>query len=145
MTVSSTQVGSQRSARVPQLIRSLVSDLLLLLRREAELATIEIKGKTSEFAGAAVIVAGGAVAGMFALATLIAAAVLGLAIVMPAWAAALIVGLTLLIVAVVLIMIGRTRFRAAGPLAPTETIEAAKEDLEWIRNETAHPQTTRSE
>ena len=145
MTASSTHVGSRRTAPVPQLIRSLVSDLLLLLRREAELATIEVKGKAAEFAGAAVIVAGGAVAGMFALATLIATAVLGLAIVMPAWAAALIVGLTLLVVAVTLIMVGRARLRAAGPLAPTETIEAAKEDLEWMRAETARPQTTRSE
>jgi hypothetical protein len=73
---------------------------------------------------------------VFALGTLVASAVLALAIVLPAWAAALIVGVLLLVVAAALVMAGRARLRAAGPLAPTETIDTVQEDIAWMRRET---------
>ena len=79
--------------------------------------------------------AGAAVVALLALGTLIAAAVAGLAIVLPLWGAALIVGTVLVMVAVVIFVVGRTRMRAVGSLAPTATIETAREDVAWIRRE----------
>jgi hypothetical protein len=68
--------------------------------------------------------------------------VLALAIVLPAWAAALIVGAVLVTVAVVLFFMGRARMQSVGSLAPTQTIEGAREDVAWIRRETERLRST---
>ena len=134
-------VGSRRSASISELLRSLVADVTLIARREMELASIELKTKASELSGAAALLGAGAVVGFLALGTLVAAAVLGLAIVVPAWAAASIVGVVLLAGAAMLGFAGRTRLRAAGPLAPTQTMDMVQEDIAWMRSETEqlHP------
>jgi hypothetical protein len=38
--------------------------------------------------------------------------------------------------------VGRTRMRAVGTLAPTATIETAREDVEWIRREAERLRST---
>ena len=110
--------------------------MALLVRREAELATIELKGKVSKAGAAAGILAAGAAIGLYALGTLIAAAVLALAIVVDPWAAALIVAVVLAAIAAVLVMVGRARLRAAAPLAPARTLSSVQEDIGWMRQKT---------
>jgi len=133
---STTNGGTRRDASIAELVRSLLADVSLLVRREAELATVEMKAKASKMGVAAAFLGAGAVVAILAAATLVAAAVLTLAIVLPAWAAALIVGVLVLAVAAVLLVVGRARLRAAGPLAPTETIDAVREDIGWMRHKT---------
>ena len=128
--------GTRRGAPVADLIRSLLADVSLLVRREAALAAIELKAKASEVGGAVALLGAGAVVAVLAAGTLVAAAVLGLAIVLPAWAAALVVGVILLVLAAVLALLGRSRIRAATPLAPTETLDTVREDIAWMRHET---------
>ena len=125
-----------RDDPVAELLRSVVADIRLMLQREAELARLELKEKGSRMAIAGELVAGALAVGLFALGTLVAAAVLGLAIVVPAWASALIVGTLLAVVAAVLFLVGRERMRSVGSLAPTETIETVREDVAWMRRET---------
>lgn len=134
-------VGSRRSASISELLRSLIADVTLIARREVELATIELKTKASELGGAAALLGAGVVVGFLALGTLVAAAVLALALVLPAWAAASIVGVLLLAGAAVLGLAGRARLRATGSLAPTQAIDMVQEDIEWMRSETQqlHP------
>jgi hypothetical protein len=141
MAAARTENGGRRSAPVSELIRSLFGDVALLARREAELARIELKGKASKAGVAAGLMAGGAVIAFLAVATFVAAAVLALAIVLPAWAAALIVGAALVVVAATLALLGRNRFRAIGPIAPTTTIETVQEDVRWVRTRTAQLKT----
>jgi hypothetical protein len=43
--------------------------------------------------------------------------------------------MVLVIVALAAFLVGRARMRSVGPLAPTETIETAREDLAWMRRE----------
>jgi Putative Actinobacterial Holin-X, holin superfamily III len=124
-----------REAPPGELLRSLLADIRLLLQKEAELAKLEVKDRGSRIGIAGGIMAGAAVVALLALGTLIAAAVAGLAIVLPLWAAALIVGTVLVMVAVVIFVVGRARMRAVGSLAPTATIETAREDVAWIRRE----------
>jgi hypothetical protein len=131
-----------REASPSELLRSLLADLRLMLLREAELAKLEVKDKGSRLGIAGGIVAGAAVVALLALGTLIAAAVLGLAIVLPPWAAALLVGAVLVVVAVVILLIGRARMRAVGSLAPTATIETAREDMAWIHREAERLRST---
>ena len=125
-----------RDDPVAELLRSVVADIRLMVQREAELARLELKEKGSRMAIAGELVAGALAVGLFALGTLVAAAVLGLAIVLPAWASALSVGTLLVVVAAVLFLVGRERMRSVGSLAPTETIETVREDVAWMRRET---------
>jgi uncharacterized membrane protein YqjE len=133
--------GSRRDAPFTELIRSLIGDVVALARLEAELAGIELKRKASKIGLAAGLLAGGGVIALLGIATLVAAAVLALAIVLPAWAAALIVGVVILVVAAVLATVGRARLRTAAPLTPTRTIETVQEDIRWIRRKTEQRKT----
>jgi protein-S-isoprenylcysteine O-methyltransferase Ste14 len=135
MATVPTDQGHLREMPVGDLLRSLEADIRLMLQREAELAKLEVKEKASRLGSAGAILAGAAVVALLALGTFIAAAVLGLAILVPAWAAALIVGIVLVIVALAAFLVGRARMRSVGSLAPTETIETAREDLAWMRRE----------
>lgn len=136
MAYVSTGHERPHDASLSDLLRSLLADVQLLIQREAELAKLELKDKGIRLGVATGMIAGAAVVGMFAFGTLIAAVVLGIAVALPAWAAALIVGTLLVLVAVVLFLVGRARMRALGPLAPTETIETVREDVAWMRRET---------
>jgi hypothetical protein len=63
---------------------------------------------------------------------LLAAAVLGLATVLPGWLAALIVALVVLAIAGALVFIGKSRFDADS-LMPRRTMRSLREDEEWLR------------
>ena len=141
MATAQAENGDRRDSPFTELIRSLFGDVALLARREAELAKIELEGKASKVGSAAGLLGGGAVLALFAIATFIAAAVVALAIVLPAWAAALIVGAALLVVALILVIMGRNKLRAIGPLAPTRTIETMREDIRWMQSKTAQLKT----
>jgi Putative Actinobacterial Holin-X, holin superfamily III len=136
-TMASVPTDRERLREAPpsELLRSLLADIRLMLEFEAELAKLEVKDKGSRLGIAGGILSGAAVVALLALGTLIAAAVAGLAIVLPLWAAALIVGTLLVLVAVAMFLVGRARMRVVGSLVPTATIETAREDVAWIRRE----------
>lgn len=69
----------------------------------------------------------------FALCTLIVAAILGLAVVLPGWAAALIVFGALVIVAGVLVALGIASFKKINGVAPQETISSVTSDINAVR------------
>jgi len=113
-------------ADVPRLLGDLVRGEIESLKKEmlAKLASAGIG--IGLFAGAAFVA-------LFALMVLIAAAILGLAEVLPAWAAALIVAGVLLIITAVLVLIGVALVKKGTPPAPTETIESIKSDVRAIK------------
>jgi hypothetical protein len=83
------------------------------------------------------------VAGMlafFALAVLIAAGVLALALVLPAWLAALIVFVVLLLLAGLLVFIGVQALKRVGSLAPKSTMVSVREDADAIKGMGAYDQ-----
>lgn len=69
----------------------------------------------------------------FAVLVLLAAAVAGLATVLPVWASALIIGGVILLVAVVLGLVGVQNLRKGVPPTPTHTIESVKQDVRTIK------------
>ena len=137
-----TEQGRLREASAPELFRRLLTDARMMIDRQAQLAKLELEDKASRLREAGGLIVAAIVVAVFAVGVLIAAAVLGLALVLPAWAAALVVGAVLVSVAVVLLLMGRARMRSMGSLAPTQTIEAAREDVAWIRRETERLRTT---
>jgi hypothetical protein len=117
-----------------ELVRRLSAQLSELFRRELELARTELtaKGKRAG-AGAGLAGAGGVVA-LFGVGALIAAAIAGLATVMPVWLSALIVGVVLLLVAGVLALVGRSRLRKAAPPLPEQAVQGVQNDVAAVRN-----------
>ncbi len=104
-----------------------------LFRQEIESLKQELIDKAKAAGiGIGLLVAAGAFA-FFLLGVLVAAAILGLATVLPAWLAALIVAGVLLIITVVLVIVGVATLRRGMPPAPTATIESIKDDVRVIK------------
>jgi len=85
-----------------------------LIKAEIEQIKADIATRAKQVGIGAGLFAGAAFILFFAFGVLLAAAVAGLAVVLPVWASALIVGGALLIIAVVLALVGVSRFKAAG-------------------------------
>ncbi len=124
---------SSAERSVPELVKDITAQSAALARKEIELAEAEmmIKGKR---AGLGVGMFGGAgLLALFGLGALTVAAILGLALVLPGWASALIVAGVYLGLAGIVALLGGVELRRAKPLPPTEAAESVKDDVEWIR------------
>ena len=96
------------------LIGELPDVISRLISAEIERIKVELGYKAKNIGLGVGLVAIAGFIGLFLLGTLTAAAILGLAVVMPAWAAALVVSGVLLIAMAVLIWIAVVRFKRAG-------------------------------
>jgi membrane protein implicated in regulation of membrane protease activity len=77
----------------------------------------------------------GAVTAFFATFFLLLMIVYALTLVMPNWAAALIVGAALAVAAAVLLTAGVKQFKQIHP-TPERTVETIKENVEWAKQHT---------
>jgi len=116
------------------LLADLARDLSLLVRQEMALARAEIVDKFGELGiGASLVGVAGALA-FAGLLYLMAAAMIGLAMVVPLWAAALIVGGVALLIAGGLAMVGRAKIRANN-LVLVRTVKTLRDDAIWAREQ----------
>jgi putative superfamily III holin-X len=118
--------------------RALLADITgkvsLLVKKEVELATTEVKADLQKELSMVKAIAAAVVAGLLGLNMLLVAAVFALATKMPGWIAAVIVGGVVLLVAAVLGSIGWGR-RITNPLAMTR--KTLKEDVQWAKERVA--------
>ncbi len=115
-----------------ELFGNLTHDLSDLMRSEMELARVEIKEEAAKAGKAAGMLGGGAVAAYLALTLLAFAAAWGLAEVVDAGWAFLIVGIVVGAIAAALALTGKKRLSAVEPM-PEQTMETLKEDARWAR------------
>jgi Flp pilus assembly protein TadB len=113
-------------ADLPRLLAELVKDEIEQFKQEM------IRKLKHAGIGAALFAAAG-LFGFFLLAVLIAAAILGLAVVLPGWAAALIVAGVLLVIVAVLVGVGAAQVKKSLPPAPVQTIASVKKDVNAIK------------
>jgi Putative Actinobacterial Holin-X, holin superfamily III len=114
------------------LLSDLASETILLFRQELALLRAELREKLGRIGqGATALVVGAAIAYSGWLA-LVAAMILALALVLPAWLAATIVGVVVIVFGGVLLLIGRRRFDAEA-LVPRRTLRSLREDEEWLK------------
>lgn len=140
MTLAEARTNGRRPVRdapspeteIGALFGELSEEARLLVRQEVELAKAEIKESTQHATGVGAGFGAAALVGYLALALLAVAAGLGLAEVMPAGLAFLIVGLVLALAAGIAFMVGKKNLKALNPV-PHKTIETIKEDLSWLR------------
>jgi drug/metabolite transporter (DMT)-like permease len=108
-----------------------------LVRKEVELAKVELSASMRKAgADAGMTAAGGALAHA-GLLVVLAALVLGLyELGIPAWLSAVIVGLGTMLVGYLLVNRGLTKLRQT-PIAPAHTIETLKENARWTTRQGA--------
>jgi len=120
---------------VSDVLRDILEDLQDIVRSEVRLAKAEFKTEVSHASKAAKPLIAGAVLSVYAGGLILTTLVLALSLVLPAWMAALSVGVVVGLLAVILIAMGRTRLRHVTPF-PEKTIETLKEDVPWLKDQT---------
>jgi uncharacterized membrane protein YqjE len=115
------------------IVHRLSEQLPELVRSELRLAQAELTEKGKAAGKGVGLFSAAGILGLFALGTIIAAAVLALDLVLPAWAAALIVAAVLLVAAGVAAMIGKKEVGEATPAAPERAIAGVKEDVAALK------------
>jgi len=117
------------------LVHQEVELVKLEVRENVELATVEMTEKAKTAGTGVALLSAAAVAGLLALGTLSACLILALDGVMPNWAAALCVAAIWMAAAGVLALYGRKKIDEVGTAVPSRTIEAVKEDVEWLKHQ----------
>lgn len=114
------------------LVKLAAEQMSRLVRDELKLAQTELAEKGKR-AGIGVGLFGTAgVVSLYGLGVLIAAAILGLATVLPGWLSALIIGVVLFLLAGLMALIGRGQVKKAVPPSPTEAVRNVKADIDTI-------------
>jgi Flp pilus assembly protein TadB len=128
-TVNGADTSQQSTA---ELVKTASEQISRLVRDELRLAQAELtqKGKHAGI-GAGLFGAGGLIA-LYGVAALLTAVVILLAYVMPAWLAAVIVGVLLLGVAGVLALAGKKQVQQATPPMPEDTVRNVKADVQAV-------------
>ncbi|MDQ3901855.1 MAG: phage holin family protein [Actinomycetota bacterium] len=133
MTTSEQGPGNAANASVSELVERLSAQVSALVRDEMALATAELKRKGTQ-AGIGVGIGGvGAVLALLGLGVLAAAAVLGLATVLSAWLAAVIIGVILLVLAGIISAFGITQVRQSAPPVPERAMQNTKRDIQTVK------------
>jgi hypothetical protein len=132
--VTSNANGAGDSRSTPQLIKAIAGDTATLVRKEVELARQEISEALVARAMAAAAFGAAGLMGLYLLLFLAVAGALALAIVLPAWAAFLVVAGVFLLLAGGAAAFAMFRIKRP-PMAPEETKRTVKEDVEWAKTQ----------
>jgi uncharacterized membrane protein YqjE len=119
--------------RVQDLLRRLREDVAALIHSEIDLAKTEVVEKIKMHAKAAVFIAIAIPFVLLALLAFLFGAIAVLALAVPLWASALIVGGVLLVVAVIFALLGLRSVRKAGSPTPEAAIVEAKATVDDLK------------
>ncbi|MGF0316370.1 phage holin family protein [Nocardia fluminea] len=135
--MANTQTGpptNSHNRTVAELVDDATQQITRLVRDELALARVEMQSRTKGIARGAGIAGAGGLLAFYGGIALTAAAVLALALVLPNWAAALIVGAALVVVGAGLGLLGKKNVTEAAPPVPREAVRGVKEDIEIVKD-----------
>ncbi|MGL4340129.1 MAG: phage holin family protein [Rhodoglobus sp.] len=115
------------------LVSSLPTLVTDLVRAEIESVKNEVTQRLKNAGIGVGLLLGAGMFLFFALLALLAAAILGLATVLPAWAAALIVGVGIVLIAGILAAVGINALKNGFSASQSRTIDNLKEDVRTIK------------
>ena len=118
---------------IADVLQDIAGDVQEIVRSEVKLAKTEVAEEIAKVKAAAPLLIVGAVAAWFAALFLVWAAVFALGVVLPMWAAALVVMGCLAIVGGVALAAGVKTLLHVSP--PERTIESVKEDAVWAQQQ----------
>lgn len=116
-------------------LERLFSDLTLLIRQEVELAKHELMEKIKTAGVGAGMITSAAITGLMTLGSLTALIAVLLSLVIPSWAAILIVTALWAAATALLAILGKKKIGNAGPFIPEQTIADLKEDAKWAQRQ----------
>lgn len=119
------------TSTIGTLFSNLANEVTSLIRKESELAKVEMSEKTSQAMGALVSIAVAGAVLFSGFLVLLAAAVFGLNTVLPPettpWLSALIVGGVVVVVGLIMLQAGRNKLKREN-LMPTRTMASLRRD-----------------
>lgn len=118
---------------VGQLVHQLSEEIPELVRSEIRLAQAEFTEKGKRVGVGLGMFSAAGVLAFFGAATLVATAVIGLAQAVPAWLAALIVAIALLLLAAAVGLFGKHEVSAGQPLKPERAAAGVQEDIATLK------------
>ena len=130
--------GAPDNPKAERPLRDLVSELTAelgtLVRKEIQLARLELKDDARQAARAGSMMGGAAFAGYLAAVLFSFGLAFLFDLFLPTWLAFVIVALLFGVVAWVLFQQGRERAKAMKP-GPEQTVQSVKEDVEWLKTQ----------
>lgn len=126
---------------VGQLMTRLSEQTSRLVRDELALAQVELRNTAQQAGKGAGLLSGAGVLALSGLGAAIATAIIALDLVLPLWAAALIVTAVLFVAAAVAGLLGRKQVRQVSP-TPQRTMDNVHRDVEEVQ-EARHREHTR--
>jgi membrane protein len=135
-TTRTMQPAVAKEKPAADLVKDLSEQVSRLVRDELQLAKVEMTSKGKRAGAGAGMLGGSGILALYGIGCLLAAAVIGLAIVLPAWLAALIVGAAVLAVAGVAALMGRNKLKAAAPPVPEQAVDSVKADVAEVKERT---------
>ena len=133
MTDTRERLETTRQPSTAELISQLSEQVTTLVRDELALARVEMTEKGKRAGKGAGLLGGGGVLALYGLGALFFTIGALLALVMPAWLAALIVTVVLFAAAGVAALLGKKQVQQAVPPAPTAAVDSTKRDVQTVK------------
>ncbi|HEX5214615.1 MAG TPA: phage holin family protein [Vicinamibacterales bacterium] len=125
-------MAAESDRSIANVLGDIVGNVQQIIRSEVRLAKVEVGEEIARAGRGGVTAAAGAVLCMMALGFVLLAAVYALALVWPAWAAALTVGVGAGVIGGVCIRAGLSRLKQVH-LAPPKTVATLQENIQWAK------------
>ena len=125
-------VGEHDAQSLAGLLRTLASDVSTLLTKEVALAKAEVRAAAAQTKAGVASMAGGAALTFAGVIILLLAPMYGLALVMPLWLSALIVGGIALGIGVAMLKAGQSKVEPEA-FVPHRTAENLKKDAQHVK------------
>ncbi len=132
--ISRVDVPENRS--LAEITRDILRDIQDIIQGEIRLVRAEFSEKARQLRQASLLFAMAAVCGLLGAVCVAAAGVAALALALPLWLSALIIGILLCVIAAGAAIAGRTRIQQVDPV-PRRTVQTLREDLEWAKHRTS--------
>jgi hypothetical protein len=123
-----------RERSIGALLSDLARDTSFLIGQEIALAKAEIAQGVANLGTGAGLLAAGALVAFVGVIFLCLAAVYALTLVLPNWAAAVIVGGVVLVLGAGLALVGKRKL-SGDKLMPRRTLRSLKDDAEWAKEQ----------
>ena len=125
--------NTQNDQEIGDLVKQLSEQTSTLVRKELQLAQIELKEKGKRAGIGAGLFGGAGVVMLYGVGALVAAVILLLATALAAWLSALIVAVVLLAGAGIAALMGKKQVQQAVPPQPEQAIQSTKRDVDHVK------------
>ena len=117
-----------------EVLQDIVANIQEIVRSEFRLAKVEIHEEAIKAVRSSIPLVIGVLLSLYALGFILLAVVHALSMVVDAWLAALIVGAGVLAISMILVSVGRKRFKQVK-VVPEKTVVTVKENVQWAKHQ----------